>query len=62
MKRIDRWVAAVDRVVAPKPRRSFLASARAVAAYGDGNPTGEAAVALARWIETGRSQGPCGRG
>ena len=54
MRRLDRRVAAVGRVVAPTPNRTYLAYARAVVAYGGGDPAGEAAVGLAQWLESGR--------
>ena len=65
MRRLGRRVAAVGRAVAPPPDRTFLAYARAVVAYGGGDPTGEgfeaAAAGLARWLEAGRRR-PCGPG
>jgi hypothetical protein len=58
MRRLDCRVARIGRAVAPPPSRPFLAYARAVVAYGGGEPGGdgfeEAAVGLARWLERGR--------
>lgn len=62
MKRLGRRVAAIDRVVTPRPDSAFLAYARAMVAYGGGDPTGASAVELARWLEWGRREGPCGPG
>ena len=60
MRALDRRVAAVRRAVTSAPDPGFLAYARAVVAYGGGDPAGEAAVRLARWLETGRRRHPCG--
>ena len=61
MRALDRRVAAVGRVVIPAPDPRFLSYARAVVAYGGGDPSGEAAVGLARWLESGRREQPCGQ-
>ena len=62
MRALERRMAAVGRVVALEPDRTVLAYARVVVAYGGGDPAGEAAVGLARWLETGRRRTPCGQG
>lgn len=58
MRALERRVAAVGRAVAPAPDPAFLAYARAVVAYGGGDPKSETAVGLARWLENGRRE-PC---
>ena len=62
MRALERRVAAVGRVVAPEPDRAFLAYARAVVAYGGGDPAGEAAVGLARWLGRRGKDTACGPG
>jgi len=66
VRRLYRRVAAVGRVVVPRADPRFLAYARAVVAYGGGDPRDEAfdgsAVGLARWLESGRRRQPCGPG
>ena len=54
MRALGQRVEAVGWVIAPQPDRAFLAYARAVVAYGGGEPGGEAPVGLTRWLETGR--------
>ncbi|CAA9538141.1 MAG: hypothetical protein AVDCRST_MAG49-535 [uncultured Thermomicrobiales bacterium] len=61
MSRLTVRVAAVGRMITPQPNPAYLAYARAVVAYGGGEPAGEAAVGLARWLESGRREQPCGR-
>jgi hypothetical protein len=53
---LARRVNGVQRVVQPAPPPSFLAYARAVVAYGGGDPVSEASVTLACWLAGERRQ------
>lgn len=48
----------LEQRVSPTPNPMFLAYARQVVAFGGGDPMGEAAVDLARWLDTGRRDDP----
>ena len=58
MRRLGRRVVVAGRVIEPASNRAFLAYARAVVAYGGGDPADdgfqEATVTLARWLKSGR--------
>jgi len=65
VRALCRRVVAVGRLVIPTPDRTFLAYARAVVAYGGGDPSdegcGRAAVGLTQWLER-RGRTACGPG